>query len=241
MVIGGLSKEKINDPMYSLTKHNPYFTIKTEFINNSAHIPTGFFDHPGISVEVLMRKLILFMLISLDGFYEGPGHSLDWHNVDAEFNEFANAQVDSVDMLLFGRVTYEMMAAFWPTPSAAADDPVTAEAMNRLPKIVFSRTLPSADWQNTRLVKDNILEQVTKLKKQPGKDLIIFGSSDLSVTLIWHGLIDEFRIMLNPVALGEGKSLFKGLPGRLDLELINARTFKSGNVLLYYRPKGKPI
>ena len=187
-----------------------------------------------------MRKLIFFMLISLDGFYEGPGHSLDWHNVDEEFNEFANAQLDSVDMLLFGRGTYEMMAAFWPTPFAATNDPVTAAAMNRLPKIVFSRTLSSAAWQNTRLVKDNIVEEVTKLKTQPGKDLIIFGSSDLSVDLIQHGLIDEFRIMLNPVALGDGKSLFKGLPGRLYLELINTRTFKSGNVLLFYRPKGKP-
>jgi dihydrofolate reductase len=112
--------------------------------------------------------------------------------------------------------------------------------MNRLPKVVFSRTLPSATWQNTRLVKDNIEQEVIKLKAQPGRDLIILGSSDLSVSLIAHGLIDEFRIMLNPVALGKGKPLFKGLQERLNLELINTRTFKSGNVLLYYRPKGKP-
>ena len=186
-----------------------------------------------------MRKLLFFMLISLDGFYEGPGHTIDWHNVDEEFNEFANAQLDSVDMLLFGRVTYEMMAAYWPTDAAVMDDPVTAAAMNRLPKIVFSRTLPNATWQNTRLVGDNIAEEVARLKQQPGKDLIIFGSSDLSVTLIQAGLIDEFRILLNPVALGNGKSLFTGLTGRLDLELIKTRTFKSGNVLLYYRPAGK--
>ena len=187
-----------------------------------------------------MRKLIFFMLVSLDGFYEGPGHTIDWHNVDEEFNEFANAQLDSVDMLLFGRVTYELMAAYWPTPAAARDDPVTAAAMNRLPKIVFSRTLSQAAWQNTRLVRDNAAGEVTKLKAQPGKDLIIFGSSDLSVTLIEHGLIDEFRIMLNPVALGNGKTLFKGLQSRLNLELINTRVFKSGNVLLYYQPKEKP-
>jgi dihydrofolate reductase len=120
------------------------------------------------------------------------------------------------------------------------NDPVIATAMNRLPKIVFSRTLSSATWQNTRLVKDNVAEQVTKLKKQPGKDLIIFGSSDLSVSLIQAGLIDEFRIMVNPIALGNGKALFKGLPGRLNLELIKTRTFQSGNVVLFYRPKGKP-
>ena len=171
--------------------------------------------------------------------YEGPGHAIDWHNVDVEFNEFAIAQLDLVDMLLFGRVTYEMMAAFWPTDAAMKDDPVTAAAMNRLPKIVFSRTLSSAAWQNTRLVKDNVAEEVTMLKEQAGKDLIIFGSSDLSVSLIQAGLIDEFRIMVNPVALGNGKALFKGLPGRLNLELIKTRTFKSGNVLLFYRPKGK--
>ena len=184
-----------------------------------------------------MRKLILFMLISLDGFYEGPGHTIDWHNVEAEFNEFAQAQLDSVDMLLFGRLTYELMVAYWPTAEAARDDPVTAAAMNRLPKIVFSRTLSSATWENTRLVSEHLAEEITKLKAQPGKDLIIFGSSDLSVTLIQHGLIDEFRIMLNPVALGEGKSLFNGLQSRLPLELLKTRTFKSGNVLLYYRPK----
>jgi dihydrofolate reductase len=184
-----------------------------------------------------MRKLIFFMLISLDGFYEGPGHSLDWHNVDEEFNEIANAQLDSVDVLLFGRVTYEMMAAYWSTAEAVKNDPVTATAMKNKAKLVFSRTLSRAAWQNTRLVKDNIAQEVASLKAQPGKDLIIFGSSDLSVTLIQAGLIDEFRIMINPLALGAGKSLFKGLQSRLNLELIKYRVFKSGNVLLYYRPK----
>jgi dihydrofolate reductase len=185
-----------------------------------------------------MRKLIFFMLTSLDGYYEGPGHAIDWHNLDAELHEFTIAQLDSVDTLLFGRVTYEVMAAYWPTAMALKNDPVTAAAMNSKAKLVFSRTLSNVTWQNTRLVKDNIVEEVTKLKAQPGRDLII-GGSDLSVSLIAHGLIDEFRIMLNPVALGEGKSLFKGLPGRLIMELIKTRTFKSGNVLLYYHPKGK--
>ena len=186
-----------------------------------------------------MRKLLFFMLISLDGFYEGPEHSIDWHNVDEEFNEFANGQLDSAGMLLFGRVTYEMMAAYWPNQAAIRDDPVIAAAMNRMPKIVFSRTLSSVAWQNTRLIKDNMVDEVVKLKTQPGKDLIILGSSDLAVDLIQYGLIDEFRIMVNPVALGNGKSLFKGLQGRLNLELFDTRVFKSGNVLLYYRLKGK--
>jgi dihydrofolate reductase len=183
-----------------------------------------------------MRKVILFDMVTLDGFFEGPNHAIDWHVVDEEFNEFANAQLDSVDVLLFGRVTYELMAAYWPTPAAAADDPITAANMNRLPKIVFSRTLSSVTWQNTRLVKTNIAEEITKLKIEPGKDLIVFGSSDLAVALMQHGLIDEFRIMVNPVILGGGKSLFKGILKRQNLKLMKTKVFGSGNVLLYYQP-----
>ena len=187
-----------------------------------------------------MRKVLFFMMVTLDGFFEGPNHSIDWHNVDEEFNTFANAQLDSVDMLLFGRITYELMAAYWPTPSAAKDDPEIAKKMNQTPKIVFSRTLKSATWQNTRLIKENIAEEISKLKAEPGKDLILFGSSNLSVTLIQSGLIDEFRIMVNPVVLGKGTTLFNGIRERLNLRLLTTQTFHSGNVLLYYQPEMKP-
>jgi dihydrofolate reductase len=187
-----------------------------------------------------MRKVLFFMMVTLDGFFEGPNHTIDWHNVDEEFNMFANAQLDSVGTLLFGRVTYELMAAYWPSPSAAKNDPVTAEKMNQTPKIVFSRTLNKATWQNTRLIKENIVEEISKLKAEPGKDMIIFGSSDLSVTLIQHGLIDEIRIMVNPIVLGKGTTLFNGIRERLNLRLQKAQTFHSGNVLLYYQPELKP-
>jgi dihydrofolate reductase len=187
-----------------------------------------------------MRKVLFFMMVTLDGFFEGPNHSIDWHNVDEEFNMFANAQLDSVDMLLFGRITYELMAAYWPTPSAAKDDPLIAKKMNQTPKIVFSRTLNNTAWQNTRLIKENIVEEISKLKAEPGKDLILFGSSDLSVTLIQYGLIDEFRIMVNPVVLGNGTTLFNGIRERLNLRFQKAQTFHSGNVLLYYQPEMKP-
>ncbi len=166
-----------------------------------------------------MRKVIFFMLISLDGFFEGPNGDINWHHVDEEFNEFAIAQLNTADILLFGRVTYEMMASYWPTPAAVANDPIVAEKMNSLPKTVFSKTLSRVDWQNTRLIKDNFVEETLKLKQQPGKDLIILGSSDLAVTFIQHGLIDEYRIMVNPVALGSGKSLFNGLIDKLDSEI----------------------
>ena len=186
-----------------------------------------------------MRKVIFFMLTSLDGFYEGPNKDINWHHVDEEFNEFAIAQLGTVDMLLFGRVTYEGMASYWPTQIAVTNDPVVAGKMNSLPKIVFSKTMSSAQWQNTRLIKDHFVEEITKLKQQPGKDLIIFGSSDLAVTFIENGLIDEYRIMINPVALGHGKTLFQGLKDKLELKLIKTKTFGSGNVLLYYAPAEK--
>jgi len=128
------------------------------------------------------------------------------------------------------------MASYWPTPTAIENDPIVSEKMNTLPKIVFSKTLSSVDWQNTRLVKENFVEEITKLKQQPGKDLIIFGSSDLAVTFIQHGLIDEYRIMVNPVVLGGGKPLFKGIQDKLQLKLLKTKTFRSGNVLLYYQP-----
>jgi dihydrofolate reductase len=108
--------------------------------------------------------------------------------------------------------------------------------MNSLPKIVFSKTLPQAQWANTRVVRDGFAAEVTRLKQQAGKDLIIFGSSDLAVTFLEHGLLDECRIMINPVVLGRGKTLFKGINDRLRLKLLRTKTFHSGNVLLYYEP-----
>jgi dihydrofolate reductase len=183
-----------------------------------------------------MRKVLLFMFTSLDGFFEGPGQDITWHNFDDEMNQLSIEQLDSVDMLLFGRVTYEMMASYWPTSAAMADDPLTTEKMNTLPKLVFSKTLHEVEWQNTRLVKDNFVEEVTQLKAQPGKDLIIFGSSDLAVTFLEHDLLDEIRVMVNPIVLGGGKALFAGIKQPLKLKLLKTRAFASGNVLLHYQP-----
>ena len=183
-----------------------------------------------------MSNLIVFMMTTLDGFFEGPDHDIDWHNVDDEFNEFAINQLNSVDVLLFGRVTYELMASYWPTPTATTDDPQVAEKMNTLPKIVFSSTLEKVEWNNTRLIKDRIPEEISQLKQQSSKDLIIMGSSNLSASLINLGLIDEFRIMVNPVVLGNGNPLFKGIHNPLHLKCLKTTTFHSGNVLHYYQP-----
>ena len=183
-----------------------------------------------------MRKVFLFNMTTLDGFFEGPNQDISWHNVDEEFNDFAIEQLNEISTLLFGRVTYQVMASYWPTEFAIKGDPIVAGLMNSLSKIVFSKTLDEAGWNNTKLVKENIAEEVLKLKQQPGKDIAIFGSSDLAVTLAEQGLIDEYRIIVNPVFLGHGTSLLKGIHEKLNLRLLKSRTFKSGNVLLYYVP-----
>ncbi len=184
-----------------------------------------------------MRKLFEFNMASIDGYFEGPGRDISWHNVDAEFNEYAVDMLNSVDTLLFGRVTYELMARYWPTPEALKNDPLVAEKMNSLPKIFFSRTLDKVEWSNTRLVKGDIEEEIKRMKQQPGKDMVILGSGSIVSELAQHGMIDEYRIMVNPVVLGSGTPLFNGIKDRLNLELLDTRTFKSGNVLLYYRQK----
>lgn len=184
-----------------------------------------------------MRKVILQMMTTLDGYYAGPNGEADWHNVDAEFNDYVYEFLSGIDTLLFGRVTYELMESFWPTPLAKENDPITADYMNKLNKIVFSRTLDAVHWENTRLVKENAADEISKLKQHPGKDIAILGSSDLTVSLMRAGLIDEYRIFVNPIVLGKGKSLFQGLEDSVKFELIDARPFRSGNVLLRYRTK----
>lgn len=184
-----------------------------------------------------MRKVVFFNLTSLDGYFEGPNQDINWHHVDEEFNDFAIQQTGEFGVLLFGRVTYELMASYWPTESVKSDDPEVAGLMNSMPKVVFSNTLDKVEWENTKLVKGNYAAEVSKLKEQPGKDIAIFGSSDLAVMLIDQGLIDEFRIMINPIVLGGGKPILHGIKSQLELKLIKVKQFKSGNVLLYYEPR----
>lgn len=176
-------------------------------------------------------------MMTLDGYFEGPDHEIDWHHVDAEFNDFSDEQLNSVDAILFGRKTYDLMVSYWTTPEALKNDPIIANQMNSKPKIVFSKTMTKADWNNTILIKDNILSEMEKVKALPGKDLIIFGSANLASTFIQLDLIDEYRIIINPVILGQGNPLFKQSTEKLNLKLIKSKTFMSGNVLLSYEPK----
>jgi dihydrofolate reductase len=182
-----------------------------------------------------VRNLIMWNLVTLDGFFEGPkSWDIDWHESvwGEELERLSLEQAKSADMLLFGRVTYQGMAAFWPSQKGEI-----ADFMNNVPKIVFSRTLERADWKNTRLVKENAEGEVARLKQSPGKDLFIFGSADLSSTLMRHGLIDEYRLCLAPILLGGGNPLFKPSPERMRVKLVEARPLKSGAVILRYQPR----
>lgn len=183
-----------------------------------------------------MRKVIASEFVTLDGYFSGPNGELDWHNVDEEFNEWAIELIESIDTMLFGRVTYEGMASYWPTPLATTDDPIVAGKMNSTHKIVFSKTLKQADWENTTLVAGDAADEIAKLKQQPGKDMVIYGSGTLVSSLAARGLVDEFRVFVNPVVLGSGVPLFQGMSERVNLRLTGTRVFTSGNVLLCYEP-----
>ncbi len=182
-----------------------------------------------------MKKLYFFMMVTANGFYERGSWEIDWHHTDEEFNEFAIAQLGMMDTLVFGRKTYEGMARYWPSPEAVTSDPIVAGKMNGLAKVVVSASLDRAEWNNTRVVRDP--DAIAALKREPGKDALLIGSSDLATGLAARGLIDEYRLMVNPVALGKGKSVLAGVSGDLKLALLATRTFKNGNVLLSYAPR----
>ena len=184
-----------------------------------------------------MRTIFAFLMVSADGYHETADGDLSWHNVDAEFNEFAVEQLDEADTLLFGRRTYLLMADFWPSPAARQVDPATAERMNSYHKVVVSRTLDRAAWSPTTLISDDVPAQLGKLKEQPGRDIALLGSSTLAASLLDLGLIDELRIMVSPVILGAGHPVLAGARNT-RLALARCREFRSGNVLLTYRADG---
>lgn len=182
-----------------------------------------------------MRKIIAREMISLDGFFAGMHGETDWHRVDAEFNLDSERFLETVDTLMFGRVTYDLMASYWPMPEQVADDPVIAEKMNSLPKIVFSETIGKADWNNSKISMEINAEEIQQMKESPGKDIAIFGSGMIVSALTDLGLIDEYRFIVNPVILGEGKLLFASATTIPEFSLIKTKEFSSGNVSLNYK------
>lgn len=182
--------------------------------------------------EGSMRKLIIWDMVTVDGFFEGPDRDISWFVFEGELENYVSETQKKADTLIFGRVTYEMMAAYWPSEQGWI-----ADFMNRIEKVVFSRTLESADWNNTTLFNGNVGEEVSKLKARDGGDIFVFGSADLTATLMEHGLIDEYHLGINPVILGRGTPLFKGGPNRIPLKHLETRTLKSGVVILHYAPE----
>lgn len=186
-----------------------------------------------------MRKLILVTNMSLDGLIAGPEGDLDWTVADEEMHDYYAAVLNQADAIIYGRVMYEIMADYWPTapqdPSLSKSELEFAHAINRIRKIVYSRTLENVGW-NTTVMRTVDPDEILKMKQQPGKDLLI-GGADLASTFIKHGLIDEYQLLVQPAVLGSGKPLFKN--HRLALKLLKSQTFHSGAVLLCYEPDRK--
>ena len=186
-----------------------------------------------------MRKLVVFNSVSLDGYFTGENGDLTWASKgdeDAEWNAFVAQNASGGGMLVFGRITYELMASYWPTPVAAENAPVVAERINALPKVVFSRTLDKVAWNNTSLVKGDLVAEIRKMKGEPGPDMTILGSGSIVSQLAEAGLIDEYQMVVVPVALGKGRTMFDGIKEKLSLRLTRTRTFGNGRVQLCYEP-----
>jgi dihydrofolate reductase len=184
-----------------------------------------------------MPKLVTYNAMSLDGYFTDANGDMSWaHKHDPEWQAYVSENASGGGQLLFGRVTYDLMASFWPTPVAAQSNPVVFERMNGLRKFVFSRTLDNVSWNNTTLLKGDITTEVRKLKQQPGPNIVIMGSGSIVAQLADAGLIDEYQIVLNPLVVGNGRTLFEGVQKKLPMKLAKSRTFGNGNVVLFYQP-----
>jgi dihydrofolate reductase len=181
-----------------------------------------------------MRKLTAFNFVTLNGFYKDANNSTAWHVHGEEGAKFSEDNMQPGNILLFGRITYEMMAGFWPSAMAMESMPGVAKGMNEAEKIVFSGTLKKADWQNTTVIK-NMVAEVKKLKQTPGHDMTVLGSGSIITQLADEGLLDGLQLIVDPVALGAGTPIFGGLNKQLNLKLRDTKTFKSGAVLLSYQ------
>ena len=182
-----------------------------------------------------MRKLIMWNFITLDGYFEGNQNwDLSFHETvwGKELEQLSIEQLHSADYLVFGRVTYEGMAAYW---TKAEGEGEVAELMNKIPKLVFSKTLKSVDWNNSTLIKENASAEIKKLKEQDGKDMYVFGSANLSETFIKDNLFDEYRIGVAPVILGNGRPLFKQGISSKNLSLVSTQQLLTGGVVLKYK------
>ena len=186
-----------------------------------------------------MRNLVVFNHISLDGYFVDVNGSMMWAHggrstTDDEWNAFVAGNASGEGTLLFGRITYDLMVSYWPTPMAKQNDAAVAERMNALPKVVFSRTLDKAAWNNTKLVKGELTSEVRKMKNEAGEGMVILGSGSIVSQLAQEGLIDSYQFVVNPTVLGKGRSMFEGVKDKMSLKLTKTRAFSNGNVFLSY-------
>ena len=188
-----------------------------------------------------MRKIIAFNLVTVDGLFAGLKGEIDWHNYDDEMGAYSLEQLKSLGALIFGGTTYQLMASYWPTPDGVKGEPVVAGIMNSIPKIVFSKRLQEVKdgplWKNVKVFHEIRPGEIMNMKEQEGGDIAIFGSGTIVQQLADLGLVDEYRLIVNPLVLGNGKPLFKDIKNRLGLKLLTTRVFKNGNVLLCYQPE----
>src|SRR5690242_2532799 len=184
-----------------------------------------------------MRKLAVFNSISLDGYFTDKNNDLSWAHArqDKEWTDFISSNASGDSEMLFGRVTYEMMKAYWPTQAAAEQMPAVANRMNSASKVVFSRSMKESDWKNTRFYSGDIVEEVRRMKSQDGPEMIIFGSGSIVQQLTDARLIDEYQFIVTPIALGAGRTMFEKIKEPLELKRTDTREFSNGNVLMQYR------
>jgi len=185
-----------------------------------------------------MRKLSVFNHESLDGYFVDARGDMSWAkgHQDAEWNEFVASNASGGGVLVFGRITYELMAGFWPTPVAMEMMPEVAKGMNSMPKVVFSKTLEEVSWNNTSLLKCDLAAEIRKMKAEPGDNLLIMGSGTIVSQLTEERLIDEYMVVVNPVVLGQGRTMFEGIKEKVELKCTSTRAFGNGNVFVCYEP-----
>ncbi len=209
---------------------------QVEMLVHQMNLPQYIAMHPNRSAT--MRQLTVFNSISLDGCFTDANNDMSWaHQTDPEWQAFTNGNAKGESEVIFGRVTYQMMAGWWPSPAALKAFPQVAKAMNEMPKVVFSRTLQSAEWSNSRLVKDDLVGEVRRMKADRGPHLLLMGSGTIIAQLTQERLIDEYQIVTQPVVLGAGRSMFEGVKDRLKLKRTKERSFANGCVVAWYEPE----
>lgn len=185
-----------------------------------------------MTTNEIASKLSMFNFITLDGYYKDANEDISWHKHGEEEVEYSAESLQAGNILLFGRFTYQMLESFWTTKTAFENLPVIADGMNNSDKIVFSTTLEKAEWKNTRLIKNNMIEEIKKMKTSAGKNMTVLGSGSIITQLAEHNLIDEYQIMIDPVAIGNGTSIFKNMKQPLNLKLLSTRTLKTESFFL---------